>query len=252
VTGPGKSQAGRGPVMPTSSASVTHRPLTGGQARLTAGLLHAWQERNATASMPLALRQLEVAGNLANLRLVTAGSAEGYRGPVFMDSDIFPDPRLDAVRGCAAIGRGPLVYCLEQADQAAGAELNDLAVLDGQLRDSAAVLPGVGETVLVEADAAHLTGAAGADGPVTVTALPYFQWDNRDGRGHEGLDPGGQSAGSQIRSPRPLRPLPHGSPPVHRRPSAPATRPRRVTSPRPPLPGYASPPDHGLSSTRRQ
>jgi uncharacterized protein len=95
-----------------------------------------------------------------------------------------PDPRLDAVRGCAAIERGPLVYCLEQADQATGAELDDLAVLDGPLRDTAAVVPGVGDTVLIEADAVHLPGAAGAAGPdpVTVTAIPYFQWDNRDGR----------------------------------------------------------------------
>ncbi|HEY6498939.1 MAG TPA: beta-L-arabinofuranosidase domain-containing protein [Streptosporangiaceae bacterium] len=94
-----------------------------------------------------------------------------------------PDRRVDAVRGCAAIERGPLVYCLEQADQPAG-ELDDLAVLDGPLRDTAAAVPGVGETVLIEADAARVAGAAGAAGPdpVTVTAIPYFQWDNRDGR----------------------------------------------------------------------
>ena len=28
-----------------------------------------------------------------------------------------PHPRIDAVRGCLAIERGPLVYCVEQADQ---------------------------------------------------------------------------------------------------------------------------------------
>ena len=96
----------------------------------------------------------------------------------------FPDPRVDAVRGCAAIERGPLVYCLEQADQAAGVELDDLAVMDGQHRDTAACVPGVGETVLIETDAAHLADAARAASPdpVSVTAIPYFQWDNRDGR----------------------------------------------------------------------
>jgi hypothetical protein len=96
----------------------------------------------------------------------------------------FPDPRVDAVRGCAAIERGPLVYCLEQADQAAGAELDDLAVIDGQLRDAAAAVPEVGETVLIQADAIRLADAAGAANrdPVTVTAIPYFQWDNRDGQ----------------------------------------------------------------------
>ena len=31
-----------------------------------------------------------------------------------------PDPRIDAVRGCVAIERGPLVYCIETADLPAG------------------------------------------------------------------------------------------------------------------------------------
>ena len=38
-----------------------------------------------------------------------------------------PDPRVDALRGCVAIERGPLVYCLEQTDQPA--RLDELAVL---------------------------------------------------------------------------------------------------------------------------
>ncbi len=46
-------------------------------------------ERNHASSLPLALRQLEAAGNLGNLRLAIAGAHEGYRGPVFMDSDIY-------------------------------------------------------------------------------------------------------------------------------------------------------------------
>ncbi len=101
-----------------------------------------------------------------------------------------PDRRIDAVRGCAAIERGPLVYCLEQADQPDGVDVDDLGVLEGRLRDSAATVPGIGETVLIEADAApgadpgaaaNAGGAARAD-PVTLTAIPYFQWDNRDGR----------------------------------------------------------------------
>ncbi len=96
----------------------------------------------------------------------------------------YPDPRVDAVRGCAAIERGPLVYCLEQADQPAGAELEDLALIAGELSESPATLPGVGETVLVRAGADRAAGgpAGAAADPVTVTAIPYFQWDNRDGR----------------------------------------------------------------------
>jgi hypothetical protein len=89
MTASGESQAGRGPAVPSASASVAHQPLPGGGARLSAGLLHAWQQRNAGASLPLALRQLETAGNLANIRLAISGAREGYRGPVFMDSDIY-------------------------------------------------------------------------------------------------------------------------------------------------------------------
>jgi hypothetical protein len=111
-----------------------------------------------------------------------------------------PSRRVDAVHGMAAIERGPLVYCFEQADQPAGTDLEDLALTGGELRERAAELPGVGPTVLIEAAAVHLPPAAGqdllyhqADGgdaagdggggePATATALPYFQWDNRDGR----------------------------------------------------------------------
>ena len=40
-----------------------------------------------------------------------------------------PDRRVDAVRGCLAIERGPLVYCFEQADQPA--RLDEVAVFPG-------------------------------------------------------------------------------------------------------------------------
>lgn len=107
---------------------------------------------------------------------------------------VHPHRRIDAVRGSVAVERGPLVYCFEQTDQ--GADVEELAlspeaglrVLD---KDD---LPGVGRTVLVEADA--LAIAQPGDGlpylttpsdhlatsaHVTATAVPYFQWDNRDG-----------------------------------------------------------------------
>jgi uncharacterized protein len=84
-----RTSAEPGPVRPTASAAVTHRPLDGPGARLTGGLLHDWQRRSREASLPLALRQMEAAGNLDNLRLAIAGASEGYRGPVFMDSDLY-------------------------------------------------------------------------------------------------------------------------------------------------------------------
>jgi DUF1680 family protein len=108
---------------------------------------------------------------------------------------VVPDPRVDAVRGCAAIERGPLVYCFEQADQPAGTDLGGLS-LAGQpaLRERPATLPGVGPTVLIDAEASSARPARPAGLPyaaqfspaggdrVTATAVPYFQWDNRDGR----------------------------------------------------------------------
>jgi uncharacterized protein len=42
-----------------------------------------------------------------------------------------PDPRIDAVRGCVAVERGPMIYCLESVDQA-GADLDTMTVLTTQ------------------------------------------------------------------------------------------------------------------------
>jgi DUF1680 family protein len=41
---------------------------------------------------------------------------------------VAPNPRIDSVRGCLAIQRGPLVYCLEGHDQPAGANLLDIRI----------------------------------------------------------------------------------------------------------------------------
>ena len=45
-----------------------------------------------------------------------------------------PDDRIDAVRGCVALERGPLVYCVESADLPPGTELETVALIpDGAL-----------------------------------------------------------------------------------------------------------------------
>jgi hypothetical protein len=87
-----------------------------------------------------------------------------------------PDRRVDAIRGCAAVERGPLVYCFEQSDQIPGAAVDDLVVTPGvPLAEELVTLPGVGRTVRVAAPAR----SAGPDS-LTAVAIPYFQWDNRD------------------------------------------------------------------------
>jgi DUF1680 family protein len=108
-----------------------------------------------------------------------------------------PDRRVDAIRGCVAVERGPLVYCFEQADQPDGVAVDDLAVLPGPASPAPAspeqagltvrsvTIDGIGRTVQLSAPALHLPPANGTDSaavPVTAVAIPYFQWDNRDGR----------------------------------------------------------------------
>ena len=126
---------------------------------------------------------------------------------------MFPHPRIDAVRGCVAVERGPLVYCFEHVDQAEGADLDDLALVGGTpLADSPATLAEIGGTVVVDWQRARRrAGRAGGaavtapppavagrtdPGPaLTATAVPYFQWDNRDGRAHAGLAAGHRRRG---------------------------------------------------------
>ena len=95
-------------------------------------------------------------------------------------------PRVDAVRGCVALLRGPLVYCLEQADLP-----DDVLVEDVTLDATAPVDPAPGDLapVVLRARGSHrpsgrapLYGPPGADGPgtpITLTAIPYFLWANR-------------------------------------------------------------------------
>jgi DUF1680 family protein len=102
---------------------------------------------------------------------------------------VFPHPRIDAVRGCAAIERGPMVYCLETADAPAGARVDDLQ-LDPQGELRAVVRPDLlGGIVAIEAAGEHSSGRDGewpygapADRdarPVSLLAIPYSHWGNR-------------------------------------------------------------------------
>src|SRR5207248_4610410 len=64
-----------------------------------------------------------------------------------------PHPRLDAARGCLALERGPLVYCLEQPDHA-DADVLDLA-LDPAAPLESAWRPGLlGGVVTIQASGA--------------------------------------------------------------------------------------------------
>jgi uncharacterized protein len=90
-----------------------------------------------------------------------------------------PHPRIDAVRGCVAIEYGPLVYCLESADQVPGLDLDDLALdvtAPLRLRREPELLGGISA---IEATARGLTEQSPITDAVTVTAIPYALWANR-------------------------------------------------------------------------
>lgn len=109
-----------------------------------------------------------------------------------------PDPRIDAVRGCVAIERGPLVYCIEQVDLEAGIDLEDVEVdVTGELKvGPATVLQTLEGVVNIEAkgqvraaranvhsewpyrESDMVEDPVGAE-PIRLIATPYFAWANR-------------------------------------------------------------------------
>ncbi|GAB2844789.1 glycoside hydrolase family 127 protein [Actinoallomurus bryophytorum] len=101
-------------------------------------------------------------------------------------------PRVDAVRGCVALTRGPLVYCLEQADLPPDAVLEDvrldpeapvvLALANGPGPSAPPVtLIASGFTVTTAGTSLYRTAAraGGTTTPVTLRAVPYFLWGHR-------------------------------------------------------------------------
>ncbi|OXY89556.1 glycoside hydrolase family 127 protein [Streptomyces diastatochromogenes] len=103
-------------------------------------------------------------------------------------------PRVDAVRGCVAVERGPLVYCFEQTDQPGGLDPDGVALVPGApltVRSRPELLGGVSTVSVLgcplpegaSADWPYLPYGAGAQEAaerVELTAVPYFAWANRD------------------------------------------------------------------------
>ncbi|WP_129664100.1 glycoside hydrolase family 127 protein [Phytoactinopolyspora endophytica] len=85
------------------------------------------------------------------------------------------DHRVDAVRGCVAIERGPFVYALEQVDQEAGAIVDDVRI-DAETGFEVEHRPDLlGGVTVVRASGS----VEGRQRPVTLTAIPYYAWANR-------------------------------------------------------------------------
>ena len=98
---------------------------------------------------------------------------------------IQPHPRIDAVRGCVAMARGPLVYALEQADLSPEVTLEDV-----RIDPAAPIMPGrlpeIPVSLTVRGTVERPTSADLYPAHVEIqaeqldlTAIPYFLWGNR-------------------------------------------------------------------------
>ena len=98
-----------------------------------------------------------------------------------------PDPRIDALRGCVAVERGPLVYCAESVGD--DPPLTDMAVLpeepvervvDGIVElDVEAVPMSAGGDGWPYLSASGTSRADDAPGATTLRLVPYHRWGNR-------------------------------------------------------------------------
>jgi DUF1680 family protein len=95
-----------------------------------------------------------------------------------------PHPRIDAVRGCVAVERGPLVYCVESADAPRHTAVEDLE-LDLGRKPVDVARPDIGEHVVgvtlpvIRREAADPDQDAVGSAGLTAGAIPYFTWANR-------------------------------------------------------------------------
>ena len=78
-----------GPVDGAKSPAATLTTLDTQAVTIADGLWSRRQTVNREAALPHGFRMLEAAGNLENLRIAAGRSTARYRGPVFMDSDVY-------------------------------------------------------------------------------------------------------------------------------------------------------------------
>jgi uncharacterized protein len=85
------------------------QPVPLAAVKITDSFWSARQETNRIATLPVSFDNLEKSGNLNNFRLAARGATNGFRGPFYMDSDVYkaieaasfslathPDPELEA------------------------------------------------------------------------------------------------------------------------------------------------------------
>ncbi len=95
----------------------------------------------------------------------------------------FPDRRIDSVRGCVAVERGPLVLCVESVDLPEGVEV-DMVGIDpgGDLEDASGAVTATGSLLDVRADGwpyREFPDTGGPGGDLALPLVPYHSWANR-------------------------------------------------------------------------
>jgi hypothetical protein len=103
-----------------------------------------------------------------------------------------PHPRIDAVRGCVAFERGPLVYCLEETDAGGAEHMESLRIPAATVPESVTSLLDDEPVVLLQGEFEiaetgdsntfpYRTEPRDKEPPETAAAklVPYFAWGNR-------------------------------------------------------------------------
>ena len=199
-------------------ARIATTLATGGAVRLRMETRYPWEgavrltvEESDGRSWPLALRIPEWSAGRAAVRVNGAPATATPDGHGYlrleqpwrpgdtveldlpMDARLIePHPAIEATRGCLAIERGPLVYCVEQADQGAAPvaelELDPSRPMESrwapELLEGVVVVRAPGFRVDESAWGGRLyrpfrPGAAPARQRAELTAIPYFAWANR-------------------------------------------------------------------------
>ena len=124
----------------------------------------------------------------------------------------WPDERVDAIRGCAAVERGPLVYCLETADLPAGVTLEDVQIDAGEPLQPVERSDLAGSALGVRASGALPAGSPTrawpyGDSPpgsssesLDLNLVPYFAWANRGSGGMRTWIPVAPTSGERRRA----------------------------------------------------
>ena len=95
----------------------------------------------------------------------------------------FPDPRIDSIRGCVAVERGPLVLCVESVDLPEGVDVDVVRIDPGSaLDDGDGKVTASGSVLEVEDESWPYRESTGTSRPgkdLELPLVPYHSWANR-------------------------------------------------------------------------